>query len=194
MQPAEPREFGVLQPRNGAEHRHLLGMLQLRLEAHHVVERAQRIILAQLDDGAGLDHGIARVRQPDGFHRTVPQSFPTTFRHHLDRQAAVEIGRALPFVEGGLLAGQQCIDERLVLDAVERAVDVVAAIPSGPDLVVAGLEPGLLEIDGVTVDDGRDGVEKRQLILAGQRRDSLRQPRRGQRPGGHDDFVPFGRR
>ena len=54
MQAAQPCEIGILQPRNAAEDAHLLGIFELRLEADHVVERAQRIILPQLDDCVSL--------------------------------------------------------------------------------------------------------------------------------------------
>jgi hypothetical protein len=50
MQAAKPREFRVFQPRYRAEQRRLRAMLQLGLEADHVVQRAKRIILPQLND------------------------------------------------------------------------------------------------------------------------------------------------
>ena len=45
MQAAEPRELSILEPRDHAENAHLLAVLQLRLEADHVPERAERIVL-----------------------------------------------------------------------------------------------------------------------------------------------------
>ncbi len=48
VQAAEPREIGVFKARNGAENLDLRAMFQLGLESHHIVERAERIILAQL--------------------------------------------------------------------------------------------------------------------------------------------------
>src|SRR5690606_35110126 len=50
VQAAEPRELGVAEPGNHAEDAGLLAMLQLGLEADHIVERAERIVLAQLHD------------------------------------------------------------------------------------------------------------------------------------------------
>ena len=68
MQAAEPRELGVLQARDRAEDAHLLAMLQLGLEADHVAQRAQRIVLAQLHDGVGpLDRGLCGLVSPTGF-------------------------------------------------------------------------------------------------------------------------------
>ena len=111
--------------------------------------------------------------------------------HHLDRQAALEVGRrALPLLELGGLAAEQGCDESLVLGLVERAVDVVGTFA----LVVARLEPGLGEVDRVLVDDRRDGIEEGQVILAGQFADRLAERRRGQRAGRQDDRVPVVRR
>ena len=59
MKPAEPRELGVLEAGDGAEDAHLLGMPQLRLKADDVVERAERIVLAQLHHGVGAAAGCA---------------------------------------------------------------------------------------------------------------------------------------
>ena len=119
MQPAEPRELGVLQARNGAEDADLLAVLQLGLEADHVEQRAELVVLAQLHDGIGLVLRLVRVGQAERLHRAVTQRFRAALRHHLDRQAAVEIGRALlPFVERHLVAGDQRGDEGVVLLAV----------------------------------------------------------------------------
>ena len=157
--------------------RALLAVLQLGLEADHVEQRAERVVLAQLDDGVGLLAGPVRVRQPDRLHRPVPQRLAAALGHHLDRQAAVEIGRRrLPLLEARLVAGEQRVDEALVLLAVERAVDVVGAGAARAGLVVARLEPGDVHVDRVAVDDRRDGVEEGELALAGERAGS---PRRG---------------
>ena len=104
VQPAEPRELGILEAGDGAEDAHLLGMLQLGLEADHVVERAQRIVLAKLDHRIGLGRRIVGIGQAHRLHRAVPQRLGAALRHDFDRQAAVEIGRALPFLELGLAA------------------------------------------------------------------------------------------
>ncbi len=168
-------------------------MLQLGLEADHVVERAERVVLAQLHHGMGPPSG-ARVGQADRLHRPEAQGLGAARGHHLDRQAALEVGGALPLLELGLLAGQQGGDEGLVLRLVERAVDVVGAVAARADLVVARLEPGLLQVDAVAIDDRRDGVEEGQVLLAGEGADRLRERRRRQRAGGDDDVVPVLRR
>ena len=94
--------------RNSAD---LLGMLQLGLEADHVPQRAERIVLAQLDDRIGPAPG-ARIVEPDRLHRAEAQRVDAALGHHLDRHAAVEIGDVLPFLELGLLAVEQALRGR----------------------------------------------------------------------------------
>src|SRR5690606_31784726 len=97
----------------------------------------------------------------------------------------------LPVMEGGLLAFDQRIDEGKVLLARERAIDVVGAGSAGTALVVARLEPGLAEVDGITVHDRGDGIEERQLVLAGETADVVCESGRGERTGGDDDALPL---
>ncbi len=54
MNAAEPRELGALRDRDGAEDADLFGVFQLGLEADHVEQRAELVVLAQLHDGIGL--------------------------------------------------------------------------------------------------------------------------------------------
>ena len=115
METAEAGELGPLQPRNRPEHPRLLAVLQLGLEADHVEQGAERVVLAQLHHGVGLLARAVRVREPEGLHRPVPQRFAAALGHHLDRQAAVEVGRALPLAELGLVAGEERVDEGFVL-------------------------------------------------------------------------------
>ena len=100
MQAAEAGEFGVLQARDGAEDAHLLAVLQLGLEADHVEQRAELVVLAQLHHRVGLYVGRVRIGEAERLHRPVAQRFAAALGHHLDRQAAVEIGRrGFPVVE-----------------------------------------------------------------------------------------------
>ena len=194
MQAAEPGELRLLQPRDHPEDADLLGIFQLGLESHHVEQAAQRIVLAQLDHRMGPPAALG-FGQAHRLHRAEAQGLAPARRHHLDGQAAVEIGRArFPFLEFGLVARQQRIDEGLVLRAVERAVDVVGAVAGRAALVVARLEPGHIEIDALAMDDGRDGIEESQRIFAAKRADRLGQARRGQWTGGDDRVAPFDRR
>ena len=76
-----------------------------------------------------------RVGEADRLHRPVAQRLAAALGHHLDRQAAVEIGRALEFAELGLLRREQRVDEGVVLVAVHRAVDVGRGVAAaGPAL------------------------------------------------------------
>ena len=67
MQAAEPRELGVLQAGDGAEQPHLLAVLHLGLEADHVEERAERVVLPELHDGIGFYVGLCGLVRPNGF-------------------------------------------------------------------------------------------------------------------------------
>src|SRR3546814_14026220 len=53
VEAAQPRELGLLQAGDGAEQADLFGMLELGLEADHVPQRAERIVLTELDNGPG---------------------------------------------------------------------------------------------------------------------------------------------
>ena len=68
MEAAEARELGVLQPGNHPEDRGLLAVFQLGLEADHVEQRAERVVLAQLHDRVGLlGPGWCGFVSPTGF-------------------------------------------------------------------------------------------------------------------------------
>src|SRR5204863_66002 len=87
-----------------------------------------------------LLHRGARVAEADRLHRPEAQALRAGRGDHLDRLAALEVGRAgFPLLEFGLVAGQQARDEGLVLLLVERAVDVVGAAAARAHLVVARL-------------------------------------------------------
>ena len=109
--------------------------------------RAELVVLAQLHDGIGLLLGLVRIGQPERLHRAVAQGLDAALGHHFDRQAAVEIGRRFPFVKRRLVAGDQRLDEGLILFARQRAIDVVGAGAAGTGLVVARLEPRDIHID-----------------------------------------------
>ena len=108
MEPAEPCELGALETGDGAEHARLLAMFELGLEADHVPQRAERIVLAKLHYGVGLHAGLTRVGETDRLHRTVAKRVGAPLRHHLDGEAALEIGcRGFEVLERGLLRGEQ---------------------------------------------------------------------------------------
>ena len=103
-----------------------------------------------------------RIGQAEWLHRAVAQRLAAALGHHFDRQAAVEIRRRrLEIVERDFVAGEQRVDEGVVLFARQRTIDVVGAGAAGAGLVVARLKPGDIEIDRVAVNDRRDSVEER---------------------------------
>ncbi len=120
-----------------------------------------------------------RIVEPDRFHRAKAQGIHTARRHHLDRHAAFEIGRAgLPFAKLGLFAVEQALVEGEILLLRHRAVDVVLS-----SLVPARGHPADVHVDAVAVDDGGDGVEEGETVRAGGGDDALRQRLRGERSG-----------
>ena len=135
-----------------------------------------------------------RIGQAHRLHRPVTQRFAAAFGHDLDRQAAIEIRRAFPFLEAGLVARDQRIDESIVLRLVHRAVDIVLARTARSDLVVTGLEPADIHVDAFGVDDRRDGIEEGERIGPGFRLDRTGKRRRRQRAGGNDREIPVFRR
>ncbi|MGY4333133.1 hypothetical protein ACVWWG_007550 [Bradyrhizobium sp. LB7.2] len=193
--PPRRANSALFQPRNGAEDALLLPVFQLRLKADDVVERAELVVLAQLHDCVGFGGGIVRIGEADRLHRPVAQGLGAALRHHLDRQTAVEIGRVgFPFLELGLLAGDQRGDEAVILLLGHRAVDVVGTGAAGTDLVVARLEPCCRHVDGFAVHDRRDRVEEGERVLVGQLADGFGQRRRGEGTSRNDDVAPLGRR
>ncbi len=71
MESAEARELGVLQSWYHAEDPRLLGVAQLGLEANHIPQRTERVVLAKLDDGVRPAAG-ARIIEADRLHRPEP--------------------------------------------------------------------------------------------------------------------------
>src|SRR3546814_18684355 len=97
VQPAQPREFGLLQPRNGTEQFDLRAMFELGLKADHVPQRAQLVVLPQLHHRVRpaslrvFGCAIARIVEPDRLLRPTPQSSNTSRPPHLYRHATTTI-------------------------------------------------------------------------------------------------------
>src|SRR3546814_12680740 len=117
-------------------------MLELGREADHGPQRAERIVLTELDNGQGPAAG-ARIVESDTLHRAKAQRFDPALGHHLDRHAALEIGRVgLPILERGLSALDQPLDEGVILLLVYRAVAIILASADRPPLVPAAPPSG----------------------------------------------------
>ncbi len=165
-------------------------MLQLRLEADHVPQRAKRVVLAKLDDRVRPAAG-PRIIEANGLHRTEAQRVAAAVRHHLDRQAAIEVGRrSLPLLEGCLVAGQQRVDERFVFGLRHWAIEIIRAGPSRSDFVVTRLKPGNRRVDAVAMHDRCDRIEEGEEVFPGQPRKRGAQCRRRQRARGDDGVLP----
>src|SRR5262249_6735913 len=147
VKPAKARELRVLQARYGAEDARLLAVAELGLKADHVVERAERVVLAQLYDGIGFLVRRVRIGEADRLHRSKAQGFGSALRHHLDRQTAFEIGRLLELLELGFLACKQRCYEGVILRLIERAIDVIGAVTARARFVVARLKPRAAHVD-----------------------------------------------
>src|SRR5690242_5540505 len=106
MQPAEPRKLGVLKTRDRAEQANLLGVLELGLEADHVPQGAELVVLPQLDHCIRpaavrvLWRRPVRVVETNRLHWTKAECLRSARSHDLDRHAAFEVrGACFPFAE-----------------------------------------------------------------------------------------------
>src|SRR5579884_2879504 len=111
-------------------------MPELGLESHHVVERAERVVLAELHDGETAAAG-PWIGEADRLHRSPAQRIRAARRHYLDRETALEIRRAFPLMRRHRVGALECRHEPLVGVARQGAIDVVGAVA----LAVAGLAP-----------------------------------------------------
>ena len=125
MNLAEAHELGAFEARDQAQNPRLLAESQVVLESHQVVAVGAQVLLAQLHHGVRPAPG-ARIDQSHRLHGAEAQRLAAAPRQLFDGQAGFEI-RRLVFRDMGrhALAGEQRVEEALVLLAVERAVDVV---------------------------------------------------------------------
>ncbi len=137
--------------------------------------------------------GVVGIVEPDALHRAIAQRLDTARGHHLDRHAAIEIGRVgFPFLEFGLVAVDQALVEGEILLLGHRTVDVITVlIARRRALVPARLDPALAHVDAIAVHDRRDGIEESEPVLPGGADNAFCQSLRGQRASG-DDRRPFG--
>jgi len=126
----------VLEPGNHPEHPLLIRNLEARLEAHEVPHLSRAVFLAELHDGVRLlIPGLAPgVSEADWLHRAEAEDVAPARRHLFDREAALEVRRAIELVVRlVLLAGPERRDECVVLCFRERGIPIVVA----PTLPVA---------------------------------------------------------
>ncbi len=102
-----------------------------------------------------------RIGEAERLHRTVTQGLAPALGHDFDRQATVEIRRRyFEIVECNFVAGEQRIDEGVILRMRQRTIDVIRAGAAGAGFIVARLKPRHIEVDRVAVNDRRNGVEE----------------------------------
>ncbi len=86
-----------------------------------------------------------------------------------------------------LFRRQHCVNQRVVLVTIKRAVDVILAIA----LVVAGLEPRDIHVDALGMDNRCNRIEKGKIIFTRQPANSLTQAGGGEGAGGDNHLLPF---
>ncbi len=119
-------EFGMLEPRNHAQHPRLLAKTHVVLKAHKVVASRACILLPELHHRVGAPSS-ARIRQAHRLHGSETQGIAAAPGDFLDRQARLEVSRmVLLDMRGHARGGEQGVDEGLVLIFVEGAIQIVA--------------------------------------------------------------------
>ena len=82
MQAPEARELGLGKAWNCSENPNLLRMFELGLEADHIPERAQRIVLPQLNNGMRARAAAARISADTSPLVCAIESFQCVWRIH----------------------------------------------------------------------------------------------------------------
>ena len=86
----------------------------------------------------GFDIWCMGIGEANGLHRPPAQGFAATFGHHLNREAAVKVGRVLlPVLEFGLFCRNQRVDKAVILRLVHWAIQVGRAVFLSFALVIA---------------------------------------------------------
>ena len=170
-------ELGVFQRRDHGEHALLLTEFQVGLTADQIVQRAVRVVAAQLQDRIRVSLPVLGSGRPMGLQNAEAQ------RVEAAGVALTSTGmqpsntlRVLEAVHRRFLSRGQCIPEHLVLLAGERAVDVICGA-----LAVAGSLVGRIHIDALSRDNRRGGIVKVQEIAADLGMDGVKQRIRCQR-------------
>ena len=118
----------------------------------------------------------------------MAKGFATAFSHNLDRKAAIKIRRIFfPVLEFGFITFDQGIDEGVIFGLIHRAVDVILAVA----LVIARLEPCLVEINAFLIDNRRNRIKEGEAFFAGFGPNGFGEWARGQRAGSNDGMFPF---
>jgi hypothetical protein len=161
---AEAEELRVLEAGDHAKDALLLGIAKPRLKSHEVPHAAGAILHAKLDDGVRLAPG-AWIDETDGLHRPEAQRLAASSRHLLGGHASLEVRHGVELVRRRLIGGGERIDERLILLARHRAIQVRAGRSRPPSSPCRSARHGRRRrVDRVVRDDRRDGVVESQRL------------------------------
>ena len=185
---AIPEELALLKARNHAEHASLLRPGEVCLEAHKVVGRALPVLSAQLHHRP-RPAPRARVDDADRLEGTETKGVVAGARDLLSRLTGLEKLAPLEIAQDGPLGAHELVDESVVFLFVHGAVEIVVAIP----LVITGHGEDLLAVKRGGIDDGRGGIEERQLLASHKALDRLGKGTRAQRSRRHDDRTALGK-
>ena len=139
----EPDELRRLEARNHPKDPRLLPPFQPRLEPHQAVVVPGQGVLSELHDRVGPPAG-SRIGQPHRLHRPERERARPALRHHLDREAALEVARVLEGVRLDLAR----LDEEGWCYIVDRAKDMI--IRGGENIYSSEVENVLYDHPAVT--------------------------------------------
>ena len=185
---AIPEELALLKTWDHAEHTALLRPGEVCLEAHKVVGRALPVLSAQLHHRP-RPAPRARVDDADRLEGTETKGVVAGARNLLSRLTGLEKLAPLEITQDGPLGAHKLVDESVVFLFVHGTVEIVVAIP----LVITGHGEDLLAVKRRGIDDGRGGIEERQLLASHKALDRLGKGTRAQRSRRHDDRAALGK-
>ena len=185
MHHAVTDKFRIVQRGDHRKDALLLREFQVRLEADDVIDAALRVVAPELHHGIRLLPGL-RVLQADGLQRPVAQRVKAAPRHDFNRHAALEDLRILEAVHLRLFGGGQRLDERGILVALHRAVDIICFAT-----VIAGGEPGPLHVDGLKAHERRRRIKKAHIVRAAEIGLDRRAERVARQRASRDDDRPL---
>ena len=161
MHRPETREDAVLEAGNHLNDALLFGNLHLGLEADDVEKFVREIFFAELYDCIWPVAGC-RFFEPHRLHRTETERVGAARGHLFDRQTSFEMRGFLEIVQRIKLGGQQRADERFVVFAMHRCVEVIR---SG-SLPVSRFPVELRQIERVGGQNRSDGVVKIESVAS----------------------------
>ena len=178
-------EFRLREAGDHAENALLLTKGEVRLKTHEVVGGAVPVLGAQLDRGPGPAAGPG-VGKADGLHGTETDRVDALACDLLCRLTCLEQVAGLEILENDALRTRELMDERLVLFAVHRRVEIVAARFG---ILVARLRKQDVHIERRGVDDGRCGIEKGERLSPDELEHAIGKGGRAERSRCDDDAT-----